>query len=82
MQDSTPIFGLNSRKLRFEIISPICGILSASKKNLASILDGYPLSKITYTNLEADGIEFYTNFYSNKLDKTFDKMRLLLDSYI
>ncbi len=82
MEDNTPIFGLNSRKLKFELISPICGILSASKKNLASILDGCQLSKITYNDLEKDATDFYTKFYSNKLDPVFADMREKLDSYI
>jgi hypothetical protein len=82
MEDDTPIFGLNSRKLKFELISPICGILSASKKNLACILDGLPLSKITYNDLETDGTEFYTKLYSNKLDGSFTQMREKLDNYI
>lgn len=82
LKDNTPMFGLNSRKLKFEVISPICGILSASKKNVSSIIDGRKLSKITYADLENDASDFYTKLYGNELTETFEDMKNKLDEHI
>lgn len=82
MEDDTPLFGINSRKLKFDMISPICGILSASKKNLVSIIDGNNINKITYTDLEADCIDFYKKLYSNNLTNEFNKIQNRLNKYI
>ena len=71
LKDNTPIFGISSKKLKYDIISPICGILNASKKNLINIVDGQYINKITYSDLEDDVIKFYTNLYSNGLNNTF-----------
>lgn len=75
IEDDTKLFGINSRKLKYDIISPIIGILSSSKKNLISVIDGTPVNKITYNDLENDCINFYTKLYSNKLQDTFIKIR-------
>ncbi len=82
IEDSTPIFGINSKKLKYDIISPICGILSASKKNLVSVVDGKSINKITYTDLEEDSISFYINLYSNGLNDIFDNIQAKIDSYL
>jgi len=76
-----PIFGFSSKTLKFNIMSNICGILSASKKNLVSIITGQPLKKITYLSLEDDIIKFYTSLYSNQLDNMFERMREKSESY-
>lgn len=82
IESGIPIFGINSRKLTYDIISPICGILSASKKNLVSTLDGFLISKITYVDLEQDSIKFFTNLYSNNLKSTFDDIKSEFDKLI
>jgi hypothetical protein len=82
LQNQTPIFGLNSRKLKYDIISPICGILSASKKNISCIVDGKTMPKITYLDLERDVTDYYTKLYSNNLNSIFDKIRVRLDQYL
>lgn len=71
LKDDTPLFGIASKKLKYDIISPICGILNASKKNLINIVDGQYINKITYSDLEDDVIKFYTNLYANGLNTTF-----------
>lgn len=81
LEDNTKLFGINSRKLKFELISPIIGILSSCKKNLCSIIDGKSIAKITYTDLEEDCINFYTLLYSNKLEDDFKEIRKKLYEY-
>lgn len=81
LENQTPLFGINSRKLKYELLSPICGILSVSKRNLNSILDGSKISKVTYLDLETDAINFYTDFYSNDLEPTFEDIRSKLNKY-
>jgi len=81
LNDKNPIFGFNSKSLKFEIMSSICGVLSASKKNVVSVIDGSKLSKITYLDLESDVTEFYIKLYSGNLDKIFDKMRSKSNEY-
>lgn len=81
LEDNTKMFGINSRKLKFELISPIIGILSSCKKNLYSIIDGKSIPKITYTDLEEDSINFYTALYSNKLEDDFKDIRKRLYEY-
>lgn len=82
MESKTPIFGLNSRKLKYDVISPICGILSSAKKNLVSAIDGTSISKITYLDLEQDSIDFYTNLYSNGLKDMFEDIQLKFDQHL
>jgi hypothetical protein len=67
--------------LKYEIISPICGLLCASKRNLVSVVSGDKISKITYHELEDDAISFFTDLYSNNLEKYFDEMRKKVDNY-
>jgi len=74
-------FGFASGSLRFDILSCICGILTASKKDLVSLLSGKRLNKINYSDLESDVIFFFSELYSNKLDPMFDKMRNAVDTY-
>jgi len=75
LNDKTPIFGFSSKTLKFNILSSICGVLSASKKNLVSIINGKAMPKSTYIELEMDAIKFFTKLYSNNLDDVFSKMR-------
>lgn len=75
------IFGLDSRTLRFNIMSCVCGILSVSKKDLVAIMTGKKLPKINYTDLENDVIFFYSELYSHRLDSMFDKIREKTDVY-
>jgi len=75
LNDPNPIFGFSSKTLKFDIISSICGVLSASKKNLVSVISGRPLRKVSYLSLEHDAVRFYTLLYSNQLDTMFTQMR-------
>lgn len=79
MECDIPVFGLNSRKLKHDILSPICGILSSSKKNLINIIDGKEITKITYVDLEQDCIDFYTKLYSNGLNDIFKNIENKFD---
>lgn len=81
LNNPKPIFGFSAKSLKFGIMSNICGILSASKKNLVSIIDGKPLRKISYLSLEEDIINFYTLLYANQLDNMFERMRDKLELY-
>jgi len=76
------IFGFTSKKLRFDIISCNCGVLSSSKKDLYNIIDGKSLPKFNYQELEKDALDFYTDLYSGKLEEDFEKMRIKVDSYL
>jgi len=81
INDKTPLFGFSSKRLKFDIMSSICGVLSASKKNLVSTINGETLSKITYLNLEHDVITFFTLLYSHQLDEDFNKMKNKAEAY-
>jgi hypothetical protein len=80
--NANSIFGLNSVSLRFEIMSCICGVLTASKKDLVSIINGAKLPKINYADLENDVIFFFSELYSGKLGTQFGKMRDKLEAYL
>lgn len=82
LHDKSTIFGINCKKMKYDIISPICGILSTSKKNLVSILDGRKISKVSYNELESDCIGFYSSLYSGKLDKLFSEISERIDEYL
>jgi hypothetical protein len=75
-------FGFKSNKLKYDIISCNCGILSASRKNLCDLLTGNSITKFNYFELENDTIEFYGKFYSKQLDTYFNQMRTKIDSYL
>ena len=81
LNEKSPIFGFTSKTLKFEVMSSICGVLSASKKNIISVIDGGRLSKITYLDLENDVTSFFTKLYSSQLDSMFDKIRKRADEY-
>ncbi|MCK5018466.1 MAG: hypothetical protein KAS32_15510 [Candidatus Peribacteraceae bacterium] len=81
LNDKTPVFGFNSKTLKYDIMSSLCGVLSASKKNLVSTVSGEPMTKISYLNLEHDVIQFFTLLYSNQLDETFTRMREKANPY-
>ncbi len=82
LNDKSTVFGINCKKLKYDIISPICGILSTSKKNLVSILDGRKIAKVSYNELEGDCIGFYSSLYSGKLDKLFSEISERVDQYL
>jgi hypothetical protein len=75
INNHSPVFGFSSKSLKFYIMNNICGVLSASKKNLISVITGKPLKKIPYVSLEEDVIKFYTLLYSNQLENMFSQMR-------
>jgi len=81
INDPTPVFGFKSRVLKFNIMSSICGVINASKKNLVSVITGLPLRKISYLNLEYDIVNFFTKLYSNQLDNIFKQIRKKTDDY-
>jgi len=81
LNDDTPIFGFAAKTFKWEVMNSICGVLSVSKKNLVSIIDGKILRKMSFFNLEHDVIQFFTLFYSNQLDSVFEQMRIKAESY-
>lgn len=81
LNNPTPVFGFESKSLKFNIMSSICGILSAGKKNLVSVITGLPLRKISYASLEHDIIKFFTMLYSNQLNSMFDELRRISEAY-
>jgi hypothetical protein len=81
INDKLPIFGFASKDLKFEVMSAICGVFTANKKNLVNIIDGKAITKISYIDLEHDIIKFYNLLYSNQLESVFKKMRDTADGY-
>jgi len=81
INDPTPVFGFKSKTLKFNIMSSICGVINASKKNLVSVITGLPLRKISYLNLEYDIIKFFTKLYANQLDNVFEQIREKSEAY-
>lgn len=81
LDDRSRIFGFNSAYLKYNIISPFCGILSVCKKNVISVVDGTPMASITYNDMETDIVNFYNELYSGQLEKDFEKMREKMDLY-
>ncbi len=81
INDQSTIFGLGSKLLKFEILSLIAGILSASKRGLIVIPTGKSLTKMTYYSLESDVCKFYGQLYSNQLESTFEKMKEKSEEY-
>lgn len=81
INNNTKIFGFSSNVLKYNIMSSICGVLSASKKDLVHTITGRPLKKTNYLDLEHDVINFFISFYSNELDPIFNQMRNKADDY-
>lgn len=81
LNDSTAVFGFKAKTLKFDIMSSICGVLSASKKNLISVISGYPLKRIAHSSLEHDAVNFFTKFYSNQLNDMFQSMKEKSEQY-
>jgi hypothetical protein len=80
LNNNTTIFGFENPKLRFDIISAICGILISTKKDLESIItkDKYP--KIQNTLLEEEITKFFNLYYSGNLEEEFKEMRNKVDT--
>lgn len=83
LSDNTnKIFGLNnSLEMTFSITSSICGILTACKKDLQSIVTGKKVSKINYSDLEHDVFQFFAKLYSNNLNTMLEKLKDRVDTY-
>lgn len=81
LNDNHKIFGFGNKVLKFEIMSLISGILSASKKNLVSLFSGKQLTKMTYFNLENDVCMFFSELYSSSLDPVIATLRKKADAY-
>lgn len=71
LESTVPMFGIKCKKLKYDLLSPICGVLSANKRDLISICRGYEVPKMTYMDLEMDVIKYYEMLYSGKLDTLF-----------
>jgi hypothetical protein len=74
------IFGFNSPLLKYKMLSALCGVLIASRRNLVSILDGKPLNKVPNSELEEEFTNFFMSFYSGELDKPLEKMRKVAEN--
>jgi len=81
LNDPNLLFGFASKTLKFDVMSSIAGVLSASKRVLVNLVNGKPLSKMTYYNLESDVCGFFSELYANKLDGLFEQMREKADVY-
>lgn len=81
LNDSNSIFGFPSKVFKYDIMSLICGILSASKRGLVLTHNGKSLSKMTYYGLESDVCGFYSKLYSNSLEPIFKQMRTKSEEY-
>jgi len=79
--ENSNIFGFKSAVVKFDIMSSICGVLSASKKNLINLITGKRLTKITYLDLEHDITNFFTGLYSGSLNPLFEKLKDKADLY-
>ena len=74
------MFGFESKVIKYKIFSSICGIISASKKNLISVITGKPIPKITNSQLEYEIINFFSLLYGGKLDDMFEKLTKKADA--
>ena len=75
------IFGFNSRALRYNIMSMICGKLYMNKKDLVSLVDGDPLQGINYAELENDIVIFFSELYSGQLNNMLASITKKVDTY-
>ena len=85
IHDKNRMFGFNHGSiisLKYKVISPICGLLSTTKKSLISIIDGEPINKIKYFDLEKDVSTFFLELYSGKLNKEIERMKENLDELL
>lgn len=79
LNNNTTMFGFENPKLRFDIISAICGILISTKKDLESIITKEIYPKIPNFQLEEEIIKFFNSYYSGKLENEFVQMRKKVD---
>lgn len=75
-------FGFRDVYTRYRVMSSVCGVLSASKKNMEYVIDGQEMPRFNYKQLESEVCTFFGEFYSEKLDSSFDKMSERVDQYI
>ena len=75
------IFGFSAKKLKFDIMSSLCGVSNSSKRNLVSLITGDTISKIGCFDLEADVISFFSDLYSDGLEEEIKEMRRKADGY-
>ena len=81
INDPNLLFGFSSRTLKFDVMSSIVGIISASKRNLVNLITNESLNKTTYYNLESDLCLFFSEMYSGKLDPIFEILKEKADNY-
>lgn len=79
LNDKNALFGFSCPKLKYRLLSGICGVLSASKKSLFHIITGKGLPRIKNVELEEEVSKFYNNHYSGKLNTYYEEMRNRLD---
>jgi len=80
LNNKETIFGFESKIFKYKLFSSICGIISASKRNLVSVITGKPITKITNSQLECEVINFFSQLYSGKLDSTFEYLTKKADT--
>lgn len=73
------LFGFDCKYLRYSVISSVCGVISASKKNLISVINGRPLQRMKGTQIEDEVANFFNKLYSGNLEPYFKEMRDLAD---
>lgn len=75
------IFGIPQIDIKYKVMSSICGVLSACKRNMIYLVDGTPLPRFNYGDLENDVCKFFIELYSDQLDDVFEKMSKIADTY-
>lgn len=78
---SEKIFGIPQKDIKYKVMSSICGVLSACKRNMIYLVDGSPLPRFNYGDLEIDVCKFFIELYSDQLDDVFKKMSEVADTY-
>ena len=78
INDPQPIFGFSSPSLKFNILSPICGVLSSNRKSLVNIIDDTILNKHPFIDVETEVIDYFTKIYSNSMDEELGKVREII----
>lgn len=73
------IFGFQILQFRHSILAGICGVLSASKKDLINSINNKSLATINNTNLERNTIDFFNAHYNGDHVQQYQEMSDFID---
>ncbi len=79
-QNDSTFFGFKTKVFLYNTLSYFIGRIS--RAGFYHTITGAPLPGIPLTKIESEMIEYFSDYFSGKLDDKFDKMKYILNSYL